>query len=324
MSYYGRPVIKEPVWKPEVPWYFFTGGVGGASAAFALVAEAGGRVSLARRARLVSLGALGASPALLISDLGRPERFLNMLRVFKPTSPMNMGSWLLVATGTAAGLASTHDVLGRFPRTGRASASAAGLLGLPLSTYTAALLANTSVPLWHEARRELPFVFAGSAAASAGAAAAIVAPSKQAGPGRRLAVIGTLLAPLPCGRWTAGSASSAVPIAKAKLGACAGARLLHRQPARRCSHCRGAVQPGSPAAPRCLPAPCSNDTRYSRLDFNRRATRPTRSSHSDLGTWGDALAALMTLGARAKRAICSGLHEPRNRRDHSAQRRAPE
>jgi hypothetical protein len=193
MSYYGRPVIKEPVWKPEVPWYFFTGGVGGASAAFALVAEAGGRVSLARRARLVSLGALGASPALLISDLGRPERFLNMLRVFKPTSPMNMGSWLLVATGTAAGLASTHDVLGRFPRTGRASASAAGLLGLPLSTYTAALLANTSVPVWHEARRELPFVFAGSAAASAGAAAAIVAPSKQAGPGRRLAVIGTLL-----------------------------------------------------------------------------------------------------------------------------------
>jgi polysulfide reductase-like protein len=193
VSYYGRPVIKEPVWKPEVPWYFFTGGLGGASATLALAAGAGGRDLATRRARLVSLAALGVSPALLVSDLGRPERFINMLRVFKPTSPMNMGSWLLTATGVSTGLATAHDALALFPRIGRGSGAAAGLLGLPLSTYTAALLANTAVPVWHEARRELPFVFAGSAAASAGAAAAIVTPPKQARPARRLGVLGVLL-----------------------------------------------------------------------------------------------------------------------------------
>jgi hypothetical protein len=192
MSYYGHPVIKQPVWTPEVPWYFVSGGLGGASAALALAAEDGSDV-LARRARLVSLAALGVSPALLISDLGRPERFLNMLRVFKPTSPMNMGSWLLTAAGVSTGIATAHDTLGLFPRIGRGSRMAAALFGLPLSTYTAALLANTAVPVWHEARRELPFVFAGSAAASAGAAATIVTPSQQARPARRLALFGAAL-----------------------------------------------------------------------------------------------------------------------------------
>src|SRR5213075_2982547 len=124
--------------------------------------------------------------------LGVPARFFNMLRVFKVTSPMSVGSWLLAATGTTAAAATSHEVFGVLPRAGRLARALSALFGLPLATYTAALLSNTAVPVWHEGRRELPFVFAGSAAACAGAAAAIVTPVEDAGPARRLALLGVL------------------------------------------------------------------------------------------------------------------------------------
>jgi formate-dependent nitrite reductase membrane component NrfD len=189
-SYYGRPVIKPPVWKPEIPWYLFLGGLTGASAMLAWSADLSGNRKLARNAGLVCLAGGTASPVLLITDLGVPSRFFNMLRVFKVTSPMSVGSWILAATGTTAAGATAHEVFGLLPRTGRVARALSALFGLPLATYTAALLANTAVPVWHEARRELPFVFAGSAAASAGAAAAIVTPAGEAGPARRLALLG--------------------------------------------------------------------------------------------------------------------------------------
>jgi hypothetical protein len=190
-SYYGQPVLKEPVWTPEIPIYFFTGGLGGASAGLALAAELSGRDVLARRAWAVALGGLGVSPALLISDLGRPARFLNMLRVFKVTSPMSVGSWVLAGAGTATGVAAANRLLGLFPRAlGDAAAVAAGVLGMPVCTYTATLISNTAVPIWHEARHELPFLFAGGAAASAGAAVALVTPAPDAAPALRLAVGG--------------------------------------------------------------------------------------------------------------------------------------
>jgi ferredoxin len=100
-----RPVIKEPVWKPEIPFYFYAGGVGGASAGLALLSELRGNRVLARRAWAIALAGALASPALLISDLGVSRRFLNMLRMFKVTSPMNIGSWILAAFGTATGVA---------------------------------------------------------------------------------------------------------------------------------------------------------------------------------------------------------------------------
>src|SRR5215216_2591916 len=104
-SYYGRPVIKEPVWSWEIPWYFFTGGLAGASSCLGFVAGLTGNRWLGRTARLVSLGAAPASPILLISDLGRPDRFYNMLRVFKPTSPMSVGTWVLSSFGAASSIA---------------------------------------------------------------------------------------------------------------------------------------------------------------------------------------------------------------------------
>lgn len=66
----------------------------------------------------------------------------------------------------------------------------AAVAGLPLATYTGALIAQTAVPVWHEARRELPALFAAGAAASAGAAATVVTPVAWAGPARRLALLG--------------------------------------------------------------------------------------------------------------------------------------
>jgi Polysulphide reductase, NrfD len=199
-SYYGQPVVKEPVWTWEIPLYFFTGGMAGASAGLAFLSQLRGNDVLARRAWGVALAGVGVSPVLLISDLGRPSRFFNMLRLFKVTSPMSVGSWLLAGANTATSLAAADALLPpqlrrRLPLAAVAPLArpAAAALGLPLSTYTAVLIANTSVPVWHEARRTLPFVFAGGAAASAGAAATLVCPPEHAGPARRMAVIGAVL-----------------------------------------------------------------------------------------------------------------------------------
>ncbi|MBX5468329.1 MAG: polysulfide reductase NrfD [Thermoleophilaceae bacterium] len=189
-SYYGRPVIKEPVWTWQIPIYLFSGGLGGASAGLAYLAERAGNDELARNAWAVSLGGMAVSPLMLISDLGRPLRFLNMLRVLKVTSPMSVGSWLLAATGGAVAAAAADAWMGRLPRLSRGARPAAALAGMPLSTYTGALLASTAVPVWGEARRELPFVFAGGAAASAGAAATALTSARNAGPARRLALLG--------------------------------------------------------------------------------------------------------------------------------------
>ncbi len=191
-SYYGQPVIKEPVWTPEIPVYLFTGGLGGASAGLAELARLRGNRELARRAWVVGIAGVAASPGLLVSDLGVPARFLNMLRMFKVTSPMSVGSWLLSASTLATGVSTANAVTGLFPRAARIARPSAALLGLPLSTYTAALLSNTAIPVWHEARRLLPFVFAGGAAASAGGVAVAITPGRHAGPARRLAVGGAV------------------------------------------------------------------------------------------------------------------------------------
>jgi DMSO reductase anchor subunit len=193
-SYYGLPVIAKPVWKPEVPWYFFAGGLAGAAAPLAAGARAAGNVALARSAAAVALAGAVVSPLLLISDLGRPERFHHMLRVVKPSSPMNVGSWVLTAFGATTGVAAGWQLLDRPPRAiGAPAAAAAALLGPVLSTYTAVLVANTSVPAWHEARRELPFVFAGSSLAAAGGACMALTAPRHAAPARALAIAGALL-----------------------------------------------------------------------------------------------------------------------------------
>jgi hypothetical protein len=189
-SYYGRPIVKTPPWTDEVAWYLFTGGLAGASASLALGARATGNDRLASNAIATSAAGVAVSLPLLVHDLGRPERFHHMLRMFKPTSPMNIGSWILTTLGPAAIGATVANRLGIFPRLGRVAEVAAGLLGPALSTYTGVLLADTAVPTWHSAGNELPLLFASSAAASAGGMATIVTPYEDAGPARRLAIGG--------------------------------------------------------------------------------------------------------------------------------------
>jgi hypothetical protein len=205
-SYYGRPIVKAPVWKHDIPAYLFTGGLAAGSALLAAGADLTGRPGMRRAGRLSALAALGASTYFLINDLGRPDRFHHMLRVAKPTSPMSMGTWILAAFGPAAGLAAAGELAPLLPARGasglirrvlpmtaRGAGLAAAGLAPALATYTAVLLADTATPSWHEAYPELPFVFAGSALASGAGVGLIAAPLAESGPARRLAVAGAAL-----------------------------------------------------------------------------------------------------------------------------------
>ncbi|MGW4026109.1 NrfD/PsrC family molybdoenzyme membrane anchor subunit [Streptomyces sp. NPDC005009] len=193
-SYYGRPVLNRPTWKPlDIAGYLFLGGLAGASSLLAAGADATARPALARTAKLGAVGAISLSTAALVHDLGRPARFLNMLRVFKPTSPMSMGSWLLAAYAPLTMAAAAADVAGRYRIAGAAATASAAALGPAVVTYTAVLISDTAVPSWHEGYRELPFVFAGSGATAAAGLALAAAPTDQTGPARRTAVLGALL-----------------------------------------------------------------------------------------------------------------------------------
>jgi formate-dependent nitrite reductase membrane component NrfD len=191
-SYYGRPIVKEPVWTWEIPTYFFTGGLAGASSVLSTAAKLTGNEKLSKAALYIGATADLVSPVLLISDLGRPERFHHMLRVVKVTSPMNIGSWVLLASGGASNTAALLELIGRLKPVKLLAEAVSTLAGPPLATYTGVLVADTAIPVWHEGRHELPWIFGASAAASAGAAAAIFVPPRDAGPARRLALAGVL------------------------------------------------------------------------------------------------------------------------------------
>jgi hypothetical protein len=169
-GYYGLPLLKPPVWTWEVPAYFFVGGAAGAAAVIGAVANAtGAPPSLVRDARWVAAAGAALSPPLLISDLGRPERFLNMLRVFKLRSPMSVGVWMLVAFSNAAAAAAFADVAhratgGRLPVRvlGNAAEALSAATGLVLSTYTGVLIGATAIPVWSRNAGLLPIHFGAS------------------------------------------------------------------------------------------------------------------------------------------------------------------
>jgi len=161
-TYYDRPVIKEPVWKPVVAAYFYAGGTAGAASTLAAAAQVFGRGrmrGLVKRGRWIAAAGTGLGTGFLIEDLGRRERFANMLRVFRPTSPMSVGSWVLSASTATSAAAAVFDggLLGNI------AGLAAGTGGLPLSGYTAALVSNSAVPIWQAVRTSLPPLFVGSA-----------------------------------------------------------------------------------------------------------------------------------------------------------------
>jgi hypothetical protein len=169
-GYHGLPVLKAPVWTWEVPAYFFVGGAAGAAAVIGAMANAsGGRADLVRDARWIAAAGAAVSPPLLISDLGRPDRFVNMLRVFKLRSPMSIGAWTLVAFSNAAAAAAFADAAhrttgGRLPVKvlGDAAEALSAATGLVLSTYTGVLLGATAIPVWSRNVHLLPIHFAAS------------------------------------------------------------------------------------------------------------------------------------------------------------------
>lgn len=189
-SYYGLPVINQPVWSArDVAGYLFLGGLAGASALVGAGAHVTERPRLARSAKLGAAGAAALSMLALVHDLGRPARALHMLRVVKPTSPMNVGSWLLAAFGPATAVAAASDVTGVSPVLGDAATVCAAVLGPAVAAYTAALISNTAVPSWHEGRREMPFVFVASGASAAAGVGLVLAPAGELAPVRRLAAV---------------------------------------------------------------------------------------------------------------------------------------
>jgi formate-dependent nitrite reductase membrane component NrfD len=165
-TYYDQPLLKKPVWSWEIPLYYYVGGTAGASLVLGAAAQLD---SLVRRCHWAGIIGSSVAGGLVISDLGRPERFLNMLRVFRPTSPMNMGAWILsgaAPAAIAAGLFRKRSGVGG--TMGELCGFVSGLFGLALSTYTGVLVAHTAVPVWQQSRRILPILFGASAMASAG------------------------------------------------------------------------------------------------------------------------------------------------------------
>ena len=195
-GYYGRPMIKPPEWTDLIPTYFFVGGLAGASAAFAFTERLAKNDPLARTMIFTAAAASAISGYCLIADLKRPERFMNMLRVFKPTSPMSMGVYLFSAFGGATTIAAASELTGILRPIGRIFEGIAAMLGPPMAVYTAVLIGDTVVPAWHYGRTSMPGLFAATSAATAGAAGMLFTPARFARPARRLALIGGLSIPI--------------------------------------------------------------------------------------------------------------------------------
>ena len=204
-SYYGHNIVKPPPWGHEVAAYLFLGGVGGGSGLLALGAQLTGRELLRRNARLGALAAISLGGAALVKDLGRPERFYNMLRTVKLTSPMSIGSWILTAFSAGMGVASIAEIdrmtgerlpLGPLRGVLQTVEPLAGFeaaaFGPPLAAYTAVLLSDTANPTWNGAHEDLPFVFVSSASLAAAGLAMVTTPVKETGPARALAVMGVI------------------------------------------------------------------------------------------------------------------------------------
>ena len=162
-NYYGIPPIKRAHWTWQIPVYFWIGGIGAGVHLFSTIAQILGHKdeALTRASRYTVLGTMMLSPILLIWDLGRPERFYNMLRVLKLRSPMSTQSWSVFAFGTLSGMISVRQAaddgllgednpLVRLVKLipARSLSIVALPVGLNVGSNTGNLISATSVPLW--------------------------------------------------------------------------------------------------------------------------------------------------------------------------------
>src|SRR2546421_7850000 len=187
-SYYDYPVLKAPVWRWEIIWYFFFGGLAAGCYVIASIAALFGSRedrAVARTGYYLSLLSVLPCPILLTKDLGRPERFLHMLRLFKVKSPMSMGTWSLLSFSFFSGItaviqAARDGIFGRWwgsrllaalPQ--RFLAIPGSALGVFLGGYTGVLLTATSIPLWSRSK-VLGAIFISSAFATSSALISLV------------------------------------------------------------------------------------------------------------------------------------------------------
>ncbi|MDQ6929293.1 MAG: polysulfide reductase NrfD [Candidatus Eremiobacteraeota bacterium] len=177
VTYFEQPVLKRPGWGWSVVTYLFLGGIMGASSMLAAMVDRTASESenkLVRNANVASLALALACPAVLISHLGRPERFLNMLRIFKLKSPMSMGVWGLVFFSGVATAAAAREfaLIGILPKWMRHIAPPGApllqaLLGSFIAGYTGVLLSATAIPIWAKGKRHIPAVSVASGIGSA-------------------------------------------------------------------------------------------------------------------------------------------------------------
>lgn len=204
-AYYGRAIVKPLPWKHEIPAYLFLGGIAAGSGIIAAGAAATGQEVLRRNSRYTAMVGVALSGGALVADLGRPSRFLNMMRTVKLTSPMSVGTWILSGYAAFAGVATAAEVARAVPvteggvldlakralRVVETPATAGqALFAPPLAAYTAVLLSDTVTPVWFESRHQLPFVFVGSAAMASGGVQMILSPTRESSGARRFALIG--------------------------------------------------------------------------------------------------------------------------------------
>jgi len=190
-TYYNRPVLKKPHWIWQIWLYFWLGGIGGGCAVISMLAKLFGdkkRVKpIVRAAHYISLATGMAAPLLLVMDLGRPERFLHMLRVLKLRSPLSVGTYIMSGNALFASLVFARQLVedGLIPAKsllGKAATLVPGGLvtglqgaaGFGMGTYTGVLISSTAIPLWSEATEILPPLFLSSGLSNASAALQLV------------------------------------------------------------------------------------------------------------------------------------------------------
>jgi formate-dependent nitrite reductase membrane component NrfD len=168
VTYYGRPLLKAPHWDHTVTIYLFLGGIMGGSSILALLADGkdGHERKLARNAKYASFALSALAPGVLVTHLGRPERFHHMFRVVKLKSPMSLGVWGLIAFSSLA----APNAMAEAARNGllpgrlrwlrflgpRIMNLPQALLGGFIMGYTGVLISATAIPFWAKGKYHIP------------------------------------------------------------------------------------------------------------------------------------------------------------------------
>ena len=183
-SYYNRPALKPSLYGWTVGLYIFVGGLAAGTqilvTAIELMAVPGSGPIVFWGRCIALLGAV-LGGILLIADLHTKQRFYNMLRIFRPTSPMSIGTYVLMNFGFWSLAALALQWLG-FALPATICGALASVAGWFMTTYTASLLAATSTPLWAAAPRLLAVRFASSAMATGAATVCVLVLATRTAP----------------------------------------------------------------------------------------------------------------------------------------------